>query len=323
MTANPFPLPTRAYDIEMLKASAKRGTSENQGWVYGLPPGITSAQWPLDPNSGYPLMHGFTLLLPEDYRCHGPEIVALSFFATAPEHNDGGPEGNDRISEIFARESNTPPSDPELMPFWQSRLASHPRLQRMDDILGCAYAVILLTQTEFDGPLCKPKPIGATLHVSHSQPPPWMEFGAARSFVNFNMKPNPDWAVEDQVYFKTFGEMPEARLDWHRAISWTPRANDPNAGKAPMDPHITSPVDSGYQQFFYWQDGKTGVENYREHAWVKDLKPLHIGGTMRPVQNTPQFSPFYVEFEEDFGGYNFGSGNGQLDFRDMKFDWAC
>ena len=27
-------------------------------------------------------MHGFTLLLPEDYRCHGPEIVAVSFFAS-------------------------------------------------------------------------------------------------------------------------------------------------------------------------------------------------------------------------------------------------
>ena len=32
----------------------------------------------------------------------------------------------------------------------------------------------------------------------------------------------------------------------------------------------------------------------------------------------PEFSPFYVEFEEYFGG-----GNAQLDFRDMKFDWAC
>ena len=28
-----------------------------------------------------------------------------------------------------------------------------------------------------------------------------------------------------------------------------------------------------------------------------------------------------MEFEEYLGGYKFG-GNAQLDFRDMKFDWA-
>ena len=44
---------------------------------------------------------------------------------------------------------------------------------------------------------------------------------------------------------------------------------------------------------------------------------------MYPVQGIPEFSPFYIEFEEVMGGCNFGGGNGQLDFRDMKFDWAC
>jgi hypothetical protein len=44
---------------------------------------------------------------------------------------------------------------------------------------------------------------------------------------------------------------------------------------------------------------------------------------MRPCQAVPEMSPFYIEFEEYFGGYNFGGGNAQLDFRDMTFDWAC
>jgi hypothetical protein len=44
---------------------------------------------------------------------------------------------------------------------------------------------------------------------------------------------------------------------------------------------------------------------------------------MRPCQAVPEMSPFYIEFEEYFGGYNFGTGNAQLDFKDMKFDWAC
>lgn len=28
-------------------------------------------------------------------------------------------------------------------------------------------------------------------------------------------------------------------------------------------------------------------------------------------------------FEEYLGGYNFGTGSGQLDFLNMKLDWAC
>ena len=41
------------------------------------------------------------------------------------------------------------------------------------------------------------------------------------------------------------------------------------------------------------------------------------------IQATPHFSPFYVEFEEYLGGYNFGGGNCQLDFLEMQLDWAC
>jgi hypothetical protein len=80
----------RAYDIEMLKHPADRGGADCHGWVFGLPPGIAPAQWPLDPNNGFPLMHGFTLRLPQDYRVHGPDIVALSFLATAPDHDAAG-----------------------------------------------------------------------------------------------------------------------------------------------------------------------------------------------------------------------------------------
>lgn len=70
-----------AYDIEIVNDAAHAGEA-NHGWCFGLPPGIRPEQWPLDPDTGYPLMHGFTLLLPEDYRVHGPEIVALSFFSS-------------------------------------------------------------------------------------------------------------------------------------------------------------------------------------------------------------------------------------------------
>ena len=53
-----FALPSRAYDLQMLDRPADR--ERDHGWVYGLPPGISSEQWPLDPVTGFPLMHGFT-----------------------------------------------------------------------------------------------------------------------------------------------------------------------------------------------------------------------------------------------------------------------
>ncbi|MCV6339787.1 hypothetical protein OFL47_24995, partial [Pseudomonas aeruginosa] len=95
-------------------------------------------------------------------------------------------------------------------------------------------------------------------------------------------------------------------------------AQHPNAGVVPSEYG-----DGGYQLPHYWLDGKIERDNYREHPWVEGHLPNHIGGTMRPVQGVPEMSPFYVEFEEYLGGYNFGGGNAQLDFRDMRFDWAC
>ena len=131
-----FALPSRAYDLQMLDRPADR--ARDHRWVYGVPPGITSEEWPLDPVTGYPLMHGFTLLLPEDYRVHGEDIVAVSFFATAPDHNDGGA-----------------PDDPEVREAVMAR-TSHPRLSRMTDILDYEYAALLLTRAKYEGAFATP-----------------------------------------------------------------------------------------------------------------------------------------------------------------------
>ena len=154
-----FALPSRAYDLEMLDRPADR--QQDQGWVYGLPPGITTAQWPLDPVTGYPLMHGFTLKLPDDYRVHGEDIVALSFFATAPDHNDGGA-----------------PDDPEIREAVQARPA-HPRLHRMTDILDYEYAALLLTRAEYDGAFATPP---EPLDLATAERPRWLVVGGAAAF---------------------------------------------------------------------------------------------------------------------------------------------
>ena len=66
------PLPTRAYNLELLHQEGGPG-EQSHGWCFGQPPGILPEQWPLDPLTGYPLVHGFTLRLPRDYRCHGAD----------------------------------------------------------------------------------------------------------------------------------------------------------------------------------------------------------------------------------------------------------
>ncbi|MOA22162.1 hypothetical protein D3C78_1427040 [compost metagenome] len=84
------------------------------------------------------------------------------------------------------------------------------------------------------------------------------------------------------------------------------------------------PSADSYLTHYYWQDDIVDVEHHRVHGWAKDHKPHHIGGTMYPVKDIPHgFGPYYIEFGEELGGYNFGCGIAQLDFQNMRFDWAC
>ena len=153
----------RAYNIEMLHQSLGEADPRGDGWVFGLPPGISTQQWPLDPNNGYPLNHGFTIRLPEDYRVHGPEIVGLSFFAVAFDHNDGMPLTAPAVRAFFDQTGSERPDDPFLVPFWEARQSEHPRLFRMRDVLDLEYAVILLTEQEFSGPFAQPRVLRAIL----------------------------------------------------------------------------------------------------------------------------------------------------------------
>lgn len=318
----PAPQGLCAYDLEMLHRSAIR--PGNEGWVFGLPPGITSEQWPLDPISGFPLMHGFTLLLPEDYRVHGANIVAFSFFATASDQNDGGAEKRDDLYTAIIGDPASGDESPLLTPFRNHAAQAHPRLHRMTDVLDYEYAVILLTAEEFAGEFCQPPAFAPSPFLDESQRPRWMREGSGHACFwsegGYGVDGRP---VVDGYILGILGGVPDKRLDWNRAISCRPRPTDPNAGIPPRDVY-GEPEPGGYQPFYYFEGDQFDFEHYREHDWAKEHKPNHIGGTMRPVQATPEFSPFYVEFGQEFGGYNFGAdGNAQLDFLDMRFDWAC
>lgn len=309
-----------AYDLAILPHRAERATPDCHGWCFGLPPGIASEQWPLDPANGYPLQHGFTLLLPEDYRCHGPEIVAVAFFASALDHNDGGPDVE--APEIAAAMlSPDRPNDPDLVLFWQAERKSHPCLHRFEDILGSAFAAILLTEPEFDGPLCRPPDLTPNRYRDRLPAPAWMAVGSGAAYWVGTYSPHLGLAEEQYGVYRTLDGEPDENPGWNRALRWTPLACDPNGGRVPWDPHLHEPTD--YVQPFTFVADENGEEQYQEEAWAADLVPNHIGGTMQPSQWVPRFSPYYIEFGENLGGYNFGGGNAQLDIRDMKFEWAC
>jgi hypothetical protein len=313
------PMPKRAYNIELLHQEGWAGP-DSHGWCFGLPPGISPEQWPLDPQTGYPLLHGFTLRLPEDYRCHGPDIAGLSFFACCIEHSDGGTVPDEAIQSAMTEDDA--PGDENYRPFWQAARCSHPRLHRMTDILYDSFAAVLLTEAELNGPPCRPPDTAAACASSSHAAPRWLQVGSGRALFDWQLGTSSDRKAEDLPLYKRFGGVPDARLDWSRALRWSPRATDPNAGKAPEDPFVGDKR-SGYQQPYYYEGGIIKAENFRRHGWTADHSPNHIGGTMQPVQSTPRFSPFYVEFEEYLGGYNFGTGNCQLDFLNMQLDWAC
>ncbi|KAF1051012.1 MAG: hypothetical protein GAK43_02587 [Stenotrophomonas maltophilia] len=172
--------------------------------------------------------------------------------------------------------------------------------------------MILLSEAEFNGELCPPPalPAGNPLLVRTPEPQ-WLSRGAAASFV-------PEWADESYYVVKALGGLPEVGHQQRYALTWEPREQDPNAGIIPSEDGST-----GYQPFYYWENGKVDIEHYRQYDWAEFLKPNHIGGTLRPIQGIPDIGPFYIGFEEYLGGFNFGGGNAQLDFENMKFDWAC
>ena len=295
-------LPMKAYNISVHHRSIRDDEARGHGWCFGLPPGIVPEQWPLDPYNGYPFVHGFTLLLPQDYRCHGPDFVAVSFFNVSLEHTGG------KVNALVetALKAVESPVDPELRRLWRHHQNPHPRLHHMSNDVGHA-AAILLTEAEFNGPFCQPPQYGDLSRFGGVCPPEWLSKGSARAYWDANLEIR---SVRDVL-----GQMPAPDLACNRAISWTPRF-DPNAGKTPMEVDGGSIAESGYQMPF--------DEDYEEREWADDHSSDHIGGTMYPCQEIPEgFGPFYVEFTEEFGGNNFGAGIAQFDFQTMKFSWNC
>ena len=106
----------------------------------------------------------------------------------------------------------------------------------MTDILGDSFAVILLTRAELDGPLCRPPDALMARALSSHAAPHWLEVGSGRALFDGQRGNAFDRKAADLFLDNIFGVVPGARLDCSRSRKWSPRATDPNAGKAPEDP---------------------------------------------------------------------------------------
>jgi hypothetical protein len=306
----------RAYDVSILAEPTDR--ADAHGWCFGLPPGITPDQWPLDARTGHPMRHAFTLLLPEAYRRKGPELVAICMFDG--DWSGQSVPGNAAVASVWPPDA-AEPDDAELLAVWRHRQNTHAHEHRFEDELGEPYAAIWLTQDEFDASLCQP-PLRRNLNPEGL--PLWADKGSAAAFVEreigTNLKHPPEW------YFvvRQIGGLPAQGLDVHRALRWTERANDPNAGVPPPEGDLFEQVsEQGYQSIWSEKTDEKGLPLL--HDWARDLGRNHIGGTMQPFQAHPSasFSPYYLGFGEELGGFNFGGGTAQLDLETMRIDWAC
>lgn len=97
-------------------------------------------------------------------------------------------------------------------------------------------------------------------------------------------------------------------------IKQVARTDDPNIGKA-LTEWADEDDENAYVPMFSTKGDALKLDRF--HA------KNHFGGTANPIQAVPEFSSFYIEFEEGFGGANMGGGNGQIDLLNDQFDWAC
>ena len=288
--------PARAYDVEF----DETGTD---GWAYGYPAGIREVQWPRTRGNGVPMAHLFTLRIPEEYR-RDPKHVAFSVFQGSD--GDGGGGETDGVAELINGETtlNELDIDDALRSTWEgiAKYAEnrHPAEFYVEDIIGCGWCMIFLTEEEFNGKECTPPPF------------------------------NPAFCDMDEL-----GGMPQFnRDDERRNIRLAERKGDPNVGLNPEE--FPEWIDDLDEKEIEAMDSVSSVEI---KGYIPPYSALgrklglpdrffglqHFGGTMFPAQGTPRnMGPCYFEFDEALGEANLGGdGAAQINLTEPDIDWAC
>lgn len=269
-------------EVQLL-ADASRGAEWENGWTFGLPPGIESRHWPLHPDHGYPLRHAFTLRLPPEYRVKGEQLVALSLFV-----------GD--MAEYA----------PSLEDFAPDLQASHPQSYAMEDLACRSYVGIWLTQEEFDAPLCQPPMTPAMAKSLDFDEIKWIADGYAAQF-------RPPRGPDGNRFTWPQGDS-DTDLRIAFPIATALREGDPNIGLPPRD---EDEDDSSYVPMFSDEGEELGLERFHAAPHVH-----HLGGTMYGDGIRMYFGPYYLEFHEDFADCNLAGGDIQIDLKRMILNWS-
>lgn len=111
--------------------------AERAGWLGSDGPQLGNA-WPLSPVTRLPMAHIFTIRLPRDYQRKGPDFPAIAFYAGEGQFAD----------EDASPTADAGSNDPFLV--WLASAIDHPQLQLREDIIGGAFALVWLTEAEFE-----------------------------------------------------------------------------------------------------------------------------------------------------------------------------
>ncbi|MBX3232762.1 MAG: hypothetical protein KIT84_43575 [Labilithrix sp.] len=131
------------------------GDAGDAGWEHGLPPSVSAAAWPRHTYNGMPLVHGFTLRLPPEYRVRGAERVGLSYFHPGDSESYSVKEPlGERVRAVLgaAPLERAENDDPFFRALAQYARHRPDNVQWFEDILGHTHAIVWHTEAELNGP---------------------------------------------------------------------------------------------------------------------------------------------------------------------------
>lgn len=193
---------------------------------------------------------------------------------------------------------------------------------------GYAFTLFWLTAEEFDSALGAPPQMAGSADTSR---PGWLTQSPLEYFGRDNLPSSAFYHPTEHGYAPgayalqrlMASEQPPSgwktlpaidALEFGFPIHITLREGDPNVGRPARERDEENAI-SGYVPVFSEEGEAAGLGRFGEFD-------AHLGGTMFPLQAYPDFSPFYLEFQETFGGFAFGGGIAQIDLTTMQIDWA-
>jgi hypothetical protein len=281
--------PTKAFDIEF-------DAEGRDGWAFGQPSGITPRQWPRSRGNGIPMTHLFTVRIPEQYRCKGPEVAAMSVFQGYD--GDGGALDREGAREAIERGHVPDDTTTSARAFWESLLDYARNKHRGEvcvvDEIGGSWGIVYLSEDEFQGTPCT---LPAFVLDGSADKLPFARDNARKPFRLVERSGDPNVGKE-------YAEFP----DWLFELD-----EDEIAAKD----DVSGIAIEGYVPMFHALGEKLDL--------VRFFRPSHFGGTLHPQQGGPgKLSLFFFEFDEALGDPNLGGdGVAQIDLERDTLDWAC